>query len=76
MYLGFAFQGGEFQILQSIDWRNIVFDVLCIETEPSNRPPGYDVEVTQYLEERGYRNVTGQIGRNICKYSFFTNIII
>jgi len=58
-------EGGEFEILKSIDWNMITFDVLCIETEPSNRPPGYDIQVTQYLEEKGYKNYTGQIGRNI-----------
>eukprot|EP01038_Epipyxis_sp_PR26KG_P005995 gene5995-8254_t len=57
-------EGGEYQILQSINWASIRFDVLCIETEPSNRPPGYSERVTKYLEDKGYVNYSGQIGRN------------
>jgi hypothetical protein len=60
-------QGGELEVLKSINWATIRFDVLCIETEPSNRPPNYPQLVTAFLEERGYKNATGQQGRNICK---------
>ena len=54
-------------MLKSINWATIKFDVLCVETEPSNRPPNYANDVTSYLEARGYKNATGQQGRNICE---------
>jgi len=56
------------EILKSINWNHTRFDVLCIETEVSNRPPGYPEAVTSFLSERGYVNATAQIGRNICKF--------
>eukprot|EP01034_Spumella_vulgaris_P021969 gene21969-28051_t len=58
-------EGGELEVLKSINWATIKFDVLCIETEPSNRPPNYPQQVTAFLEARGYKNATGQQGRNI-----------
>lgn len=58
-------EGGELEILKSINWHHTTFDVLCIETEPSNRPQNYSAHVTSYLAERGYVNYTGQVGRNI-----------
>eukprot|EP01036_Dinobryon_divergens_P026735 gene26735-35415_t len=58
-------EGGELQILRSINWRLVKFDVLCIETEPSNRPPFYAENVTSFLLEKGYKNNTMQQGRNI-----------
>ena len=55
--------------MRSINWRLVKFDVLCIETEPSNRPPFYAENVTSFLLEKGYKNNTMQQGRNICKKS-------
>lgn len=63
----YILQGGELEILKSINWNHTVFDVLCIETEVANRPPNYAQTVTSYLADRGYVNATGQIGRNICE---------
>jgi FkbM family methyltransferase len=62
-------EGGEFEVLKSINWAEVRFDVICVETEPANRPPGFPERITQYLEERGYRNASGQQGRNICELS-------
>lgn len=42
--------------------------MLCVETEPVNRPAGYAEAVTAYLADKGYKNATGQIGRNICAF--------
>lgn len=53
-------------MLKSINWSHIRFDVLCIETEEVNRPPGYAASITAYLAEKGYVNSVGQIGRNTC----------
>jgi hypothetical protein len=58
-------EGGEYEVLKSIDWDLVRFDVLCIETEPDNRPPGFADRVTSYLAARGYTNSTQQQGRNI-----------
>ena len=60
-------QGGEYQVLKSINWNHTSFDVMCIETEATNRPAGYANLIIDYLAERGYRNVTGQVGRNTCE---------
>ena len=57
-------QGGEYEVLTSINWAYTKFDVLCIETEATNRPPGFAEKITGYLAERGYKNVTMQQGRN------------
>ena len=54
-------------MLRSINWSHVRFDVLCIETEEVNRPPGYASRITAYLAEKGYVNSTAQIGRNTCR---------
>lgn len=56
------------QVLNSINWSLVKFDVLCIETDPPNRPKGYAEEMTAFLKKKGYENKYGQIGRNICKF--------
>jgi len=56
-------EGGEFEVLQSIQWAHTAFDVLCIETETVNRPAGYADKITKYLKDRGYVEY-GYIGRN------------
>ena len=55
--------------MKSINWSHVKFDVLCIETDPSNRPPGYGALVTEYLAGRGYVVYAQQQGRNTCKWS-------
>jgi hypothetical protein len=54
-------------VLKSINWNAVRFDVLAVETEASFRPPGFADNVTAYLSQWGYVNVTTQIGRNTCK---------
>jgi hypothetical protein len=49
----------------------VKFDVLAIETEEGNRPPGFALKVINYLSERGYKNVTAQQGRNTCEYYIY-----
>lgn len=65
----FFLQGGELEVLKSIDWTAIKFDVLCVETDPKYRPANYTEEVTSFLETRGYRDAAGQRGRNKCECS-------
>ena len=58
-------EGGELEVLKSVNWNHIKFDVLCIETEEVNRPPGYAAKMTSFLAAKGYVNATAQQGRNI-----------
>lgn len=55
------------EVLNSINWSMVKFDVLCIETEPTNRPPGYAETVTEFMKSKGYIDYAGQIGRNRCE---------
>jgi Methyltransferase FkbM domain len=48
-------EGGELSVLKSINFSKVTFDVLCIETEASYRPEGYETSVANYLADRGYR---------------------
>jgi hypothetical protein len=48
-------EGGEISVLQSIDFAQITFDVICVETDPEFRPPGFRQEVTDFLQSRGYK---------------------
>ena len=50
-------EGGEMDVLHSINWHRTTFDVLCIETDTANRPDGYAHRVTHYLSQRGYTHV-------------------
>ena len=57
-------EGGELNVLRSIDWAFSRFDVLCIETDPENRPLGFRDQITQFLAAHGYTDYSGQTGRN------------
>ncbi len=50
-------------MLQSISWKHTTFDVLCIETEKTNRPEGYEEKITAFLKEKGYAHYVNR-GRN------------
>ena len=56
-------EGAEFEILKSIDWNNFLVSVMCIETDPPFRPPGYVEKIREYLEPKGYK-IVAQKGRN------------
>lgn len=56
-------EGGELNVLKSIDFTAVKFDVLCVETDPHFRPKGYPDEVKSYLAGKGYRFVE-DAGRN------------
>lgn len=58
-------EGAELEVLRSINWSLVKFDVLCIETDPLNRELGFGDKITSYLYDKGYKNVTLQTGRNI-----------
>ena len=49
--------GAEMEILKTIHWSVVKFDVLCIETNPSQRPPGYVAAVTAFMKERVIRTM-------------------
>ena len=52
------------EILKTINWSVVKFDVLCIETNPTHRPPGYMAAVTAFMKERGYKDYAGLVARN------------
>lgn len=56
------------QVLNSINWPSVKFDVMCIETDPRNRPKGYAEEMTEFLRKKGYEDKYGQLGRNLCTF--------
>jgi hypothetical protein len=60
-------QGAELEVLNSINWSLVKFDVLCIETDPPNRPAGYAEKVAAFMKSKGYLDHAGQVGRNMCK---------
>jgi hypothetical protein len=68
------YQGAELEVLKSINWSLVKFDVLCIETDPPNRPEEFASKLTEFLGEKGYINYSGQVGRNICKCRKEANI--
>ena len=57
-------EGGELEVLKSINWHHVTFDVLCIETDEVNRPSGYTATISSFLALKGYVNATAQQGRN------------
>jgi hypothetical protein len=54
------------EVLNSINWSLVKFDVLCIETDPPNRPVGYAEKVAAFMKSKGYLDHAGQVGRNMC----------
>ncbi len=57
-------EGGELEVLKSINWHAVKFDVLCIETERENRPPHFETNITKFLKDRGYQKDGPRQGRN------------
>jgi len=55
-------EGGELQVLKSIAWEVTTFDVICVETK--GRKPGFTESIIDFLQSKGYKNETAQIGRN------------
>lgn len=47
----------------TINWDEVTFDVLCIETEEQYRPKGYEEKITMFLEPKGYIKY-GRYARN------------
>lgn len=57
-------EGGELNVLNSIDWNDVIFDVIAVETEPSERPVGYADKMIEFMAEKGYRCIQKLLGRN------------
>ena len=57
-------EGGEYEVLKSIDWDLVRFDVICVETDPNHRPLGFAEKIMSFLATKGYTNSTQQQGRN------------
>jgi hypothetical protein len=60
-------EGAEMEVLQTIDFEHIRFDVISVETDPVFRRAGYTETVSQFLATVGYKDVSGQQARNTCK---------
>ena len=56
-------EGSELEILKTISWDQIRFDIVTIETEKSLRSPWYAENITAYMFERGYVHLMNK-GRN------------
>jgi FkbM family methyltransferase len=57
-------EGGELDVLETIDWEITRFDVMVVETEPKYRSHGYFSRVKEFLEQRGYVVYIAELGRN------------
>ena len=56
-------EGAELEILKTISWDRIRFDIVTIETEKSLRPLFYAENITAYMVEHGYVHLMNS-GRN------------
>jgi hypothetical protein len=55
-------EGAELDILHTIDWTAVIFDVICIETHVKDET--YHVDVIKFMESQGYFTITPRLGRN------------
>jgi hypothetical protein len=62
-------EGAEFEVLKSVNFQKVKFDVISVETESAFRPPNYAKDIITFLDNVGYRDYAGQVGRNHCKLS-------
>ena len=71
-------EGGEMEVLLSINFESILFDVIVVETECQTdkkglfRPQGYEKKVVAFLAHQGYRKVMCK-GRNTWFQHHFYN---
>jgi FkbM family methyltransferase len=56
-------EGAELDILRTINWSEVFFDIISVETERDFRPPGYEAKVIAYLMNKGYKMIERK-GRN------------
>lgn len=57
-------QGAELDVLRSINWSELIIDVICVENEAEFRPVGNDGALIAYLYSKGFTDASGQQGRN------------
>lgn len=85
-------EGAELNVLRTVDWSVVVFDVIIVETEQKHRARGFAQEVKTFLEARDYvlmalrrgRNswyrhksfVTASRSQNLEKYMYFLNNVV
>lgn len=50
-------EGAEYDVLQSINFENVMFDVITVETEKQYRVPFNTVKITALLRSKGYDRV-------------------
>jgi hypothetical protein len=56
-------EGAEISVLKTIDFEEVMFDVIIVETEELHRPLGYRAKVTAFLRDHNYIRVWCK-GRN------------
>lgn len=56
-------EGAEFDILKTVSWSEVMFDIISVETERDFRPPGYEAKVKAFLSSKGYKMILRE-GRN------------
>lgn len=62
-YLSLDVEGAEMEILKSIDFNSVRFDIISVETEKAFRPEHYEAKITHLLRKRGYVKIWSK-GRN------------
>jgi hypothetical protein len=58
------FDPSEFEVLESINFETVMFDVITVETEKNYRAPSNTIKITALLRSKGYNRVWCS-GRNI-----------
>ena len=56
-------EGGELEVLRSIDFSRLRFDIICVETDATFRPQGYGAAVAAFLSANHYKFLADR-GRN------------
>ena len=62
-YFSLDVEGAELEILKSIDFKILRFDIISVETEKAYRPLHYEANITEVLTTQGYLKIWCK-GRN------------
>lgn len=47
-------EGAELNVLNTINWDTVKFDVVCIEVDPNHRMGSFPTRLRSYMSQRGY----------------------
>jgi hypothetical protein len=56
-YFSLDVEGAELSVLQSINFKEITFDIISVEIEKAFRPVDHEAEVTKLLRQHGYLKI-------------------